>query len=43
MQYAMNRLTSTKPNPVTTKVSVTVSSIEDQLDAIGVKYHGLRK
>ena len=35
--------TNTKPNPVTTKVSVTVSSIEDQLDAIGVKYHGLRK
>jgi hypothetical protein len=28
---------------VTTNVSVTVSSIEDQLDAIGVKYHGLRK
>ena len=28
---------------MTTNVKVTVSSIEDQLDAIGVKYHGLRK
>jgi hypothetical protein len=43
MQYAMNRLTNTKPSPVMTNVSVTVSSIEVQLDAIGVKYHGLRK
>ena len=38
----MKTLTRTKARPVTTKVSVTVLSIEDQLDAIGVKYHGLR-
>ena len=28
---------------MTTNVKVMVSSIEDQLDAIGVKYQGLRK
>ena len=28
---------------MTTNVKMMVSSIEDQLDAIGVKYHGLRK
>ena len=38
----MNRLTVTKTNPVTQNVSVTVSSMLPQLDAIGVKYHGLR-
>ena len=39
----MNKLTATKTNPVTQKVIVIVSSIVPQLDAIGVKYHGLRK
>ena len=38
----MNKLTATKTNPVTQNVIVTVSSIASQLDAIGVKYHGLR-
>ena len=39
----MNRLTATKTNPVTQNVIETVSSIVPQLDAIGVKYHGLSK
>ena len=39
----MNKLMATKTNPVTQNVIVTVSSIAPQLDAIGVKYHGLRK
>ncbi len=38
----MNRLTVTKTNPVTQNVRWTVSSIALQLDAIGVKYHGLK-
>ncbi len=39
----MNKLTTTKTNPVTQNVIVTVSSIMVQLEAIGVKYQGLRK
>ena len=39
----MKTLHNTNASPVTTNVKVMVSSIEDQLDAIGVKYHGLRK
>ena len=38
----MNKLTVTNTNPVTQKVIVTVSSIASQLEAMGVKYHGLR-
>ena len=37
----MNRFTATKTIPVTQNVMCTVSSIIPQLDAIGVKYHGL--
>jgi hypothetical protein len=36
-------LISTNPSPVTIKVNVTVSSIEAQFEAIGVKYQGLNK
>jgi hypothetical protein len=36
-------LTATKTNPVTQNVRLIVSSIATQLEAIGVKYHGLRK
>ena len=39
----MNKLTATKTNPVTQNVMLIVSSIAPQLEAIGVKYHGLRK
>ena len=39
----MNKLMTTKTNPVTQNVIDTVSSIMPQLEAIGVKYHGLRK
>ena len=38
----MNKLMATNTNPVTQNVIVTVSSIASQLEAIGVKYHGLR-
>jgi hypothetical protein len=34
---------ATKTNPVTQNVMLIVSSIACQLEAIGVKYHGLRK
>jgi hypothetical protein len=36
-------LTATKTNPVIQKVMLMVSSIALQFEAIGVKYHGLRK
>ncbi len=39
----MNRLTATKTKPVTQNVRWIVSSIAPQLEAIGVKYQGLRK
>ena len=39
----MKRLTATNTNPVTQKVMVIVVSIACQLEAIGVKYQGLRK
>src|ERR1700752_4248578 len=39
----MNRLTITKTTPVTAIVVVVRWSIMTQLDAIGVKVHGLRK
>ncbi len=39
----MNKLMAMKTIPVTQNVIVTVSSIMPQLEAIGVKYHGLRK
>jgi hypothetical protein len=39
----MNKLTATKTDPVTQNVIDIVSSIALQLEAIGVKYHGLRK
>src|SRR6185369_3868809 len=39
----MNRLTATNTNPVTQKVMAIVLSIVPQLEAIGVKYQGLRK
>jgi hypothetical protein len=36
-------LTATKTDPVTQNVRLIVSSIVLQLEAIGVKYHGLRR
>jgi len=39
----MNKLMATKTNPVTQNVMSIVVSIALQLEAIGVKYHGLRK
>ena len=39
----MNRLTATNTNPVTQKVMAIVESMAPQLEAIGVKYQGLRK
>src|SRR3989304_2403348 len=38
----MNKLTATKTAPVIQNVRLIVSSIVPQLEAIGVKYHGLR-
>jgi hypothetical protein len=38
----MNTLTATKTSPVIQNVISIVSSIAPQLEAIGVKYHGLR-
>jgi hypothetical protein len=39
----MNKLTTTKTIPVIQNVILIVWSIVPQLDAIGVKYHALRK
>ncbi len=39
----MNRFTATNTAPVTQKVRLTVSSINPQLDAIGVNHQGFRK
>ena len=39
----MNKLTATNTIPVTTKVMEIVESMVPQLEAIGVKYQGLRK
>ena len=38
----MNKMTATKPAPVTRKVSPIVSSMKPQFDAIGVARHGLK-
>ena len=43
MAYAMNKVMATYTMPVTQNVTSIVLSIMPQLDAIGVKYHGLRK
>jgi hypothetical protein len=39
----MNTVIATNTIPVTQNVMLIVSSIAPQLEAIGVKYHGLRK
>lgn len=39
----MNRFTATNTKPVTQNEMVMVSSIDPQLEASGVSYHGLRK